>query len=97
VFQFIRVEDIAYDRNTPNVVYFADTGEPRAVPDATTSRLRRAPAGALGDFPNGRMFKMVLDIHDPAVVRELSILIDADAGRYNNVGVIHQPDKRGDH
>ena len=33
VFQFIRVEDIAYDRNDPHVVYFADTGEPRASPD----------------------------------------------------------------
>jgi hypothetical protein len=36
VFQFIRVEDIAYDRNDPNVDYVADTGEPRALPDATT-------------------------------------------------------------
>ena len=31
VFEFIRVEDIAYDRTTPNVVYFADTGEPQAL------------------------------------------------------------------
>jgi hypothetical protein len=43
-FQFIRVEDIAYDRNTPNVVYFADTGEPRAIPDGA-GRLRRGPSG----------------------------------------------------
>ena len=42
VFQFIRIEDIAYDRNDSHVVYMADTGEPRAVPDATTGRLRRA-------------------------------------------------------
>jgi hypothetical protein len=92
VFQFIRIEDIAYDRNQHNVVYFADTGEPRAVPDATTGRLRRAPAGTLGAFPNGRLFKMVLDQQDPTVVDELSILIDADTGGYNNVNVIHQPD-----
>jgi hypothetical protein len=92
VFQFIRIEDIAYDRNTHNVVYFADTGEPRALPDATTGRLRRGPAGTLGAYPNGRLFKMVLDEHDPTVVRELSILIDADTGGYNNVDVIHQPD-----
>ena len=92
VFQFIRIEDIAYDRTSPNVVYFADTGEPRAVPDATTGRLRRGPAGTLGAFPNGRLFKLVLDEHDPTVVRELSILIDADTGGYNNVDVIHQPD-----
>ncbi len=92
VFQFIRIEDIAYDRNDHNVVYFADTGEPRAVPDATTGRLRRGPAGTLGPYPNGRLFKMVLDEQDPTVVRELSILINADVGGYNNVGVIHQPD-----
>ena len=41
VFQFIRVEDIAYDRKHRNVVYFADTGEPRAMPDPATGRLLR--------------------------------------------------------
>ena len=35
-FQFIRIEDIAYDRDDPNVVYLADTGEPRAIPDPNT-------------------------------------------------------------
>lgn len=34
VFQFIRVEDLAYDPDNPNVVYFADTGERRALTDA---------------------------------------------------------------
>ena len=34
VFQFIRVEDIAYDPDDPNVVYFADTGERRSLTDA---------------------------------------------------------------
>jgi hypothetical protein len=33
VFQFIRVEDIAYDPDDPTVVYFADTGERRALTD----------------------------------------------------------------
>ena len=92
VFQFIRVEDIAYDRNTPNVVYFADTGEPRAVPSAATGRLARAAAGTLGPYPNGRLFRMVLDPANPLNVRSLSILIDADTGGYGNVNVIHQPD-----
>jgi hypothetical protein len=33
VFQFIRVEDLAYDPDDPTVVYFTDTGERRALPD----------------------------------------------------------------
>ena len=54
VFQFIRIEDIAYDRTDPNVVYFADTGEPRALPNPATGRLMRGPATARGPWPNGR-------------------------------------------
>lgn len=92
VFQFIRIEDTAYDRNTPNVMYLADTGEPRAIPDATTGRLKRGPSGTLGPYPNGRIFKMVFDASDPTKVQSLSVLIDADQGGYGNVGVIHQPD-----
>src|SRR3712207_3083941 len=65
VFQFIRIEDIAYDRKQENVVYFADTGEPRALPDETTGRLRRGPSGTIGPWPNGRMFRMVLDPRNP--------------------------------
>jgi hypothetical protein len=92
VFQFIRIEDIAYDRNDPHVVYFADTGEPRAIADPATGRLMRGPSGTAGPYPNGRLFRMVLDDDDPTLVDSLSILIDADAGGYNNPGVIHQPD-----
>jgi hypothetical protein len=92
VFQFIRIEDLAYDRNDHHIVYFADTGEPRAVADPATGRLRRAPAGTLGPYGNGRIFKIVLDNEDPTVVDSLSILVDADAGGYNNVGALHQPD-----
>jgi len=95
VFQFIRVEDLAYDRNTPNVVYFADTGEPRAIPDANTGRLRRGPSGTQGPYPNGRIFKMVLDPSDPLVVNSLEVLIDGDALGAASAGVlslIHNPD-----
>ena len=92
VFQFIRIEDIAYDRTTPNIVYFADTGEPRALPNPATGRLMRGPATARGPWPNGRLFRMVLDPANPLNVLSLSILIDADAGGYDNVNVIHQPD-----
>ncbi len=90
-FQFIRVEDIAYDRTNSNIVYFTDTGEPRAIPDAA-GRLRRGPSGTLGPYPNGRIFKLVLDPIDPLRVLSLSVLIDADAGGYSNPAVVHQPD-----
>ncbi|MDH5334574.1 MAG: hypothetical protein OEW65_11880, partial [Thermoleophilia bacterium] len=52
VFQFIRIEDIAYDRNDPRTVYMADTGEPRAVPDGVTGRLRRGSSGTNGTYMN---------------------------------------------
>jgi hypothetical protein len=98
VFQFIRVEDIAYDRTNPGVVYVADTGEPRAIASAATGRLARGPSGTTGPYPNGRIFRLELDTKDPTVVKSLSILIDADAGGYYTAsaalwaGVLHQPD-----
>jgi hypothetical protein len=91
VFQFIRVEDIAYDRDDSNVVYIADTGEPRADRHPTNTRLERRGSTHRGPWPNGRIFKLVLDPMNPKA-GELSVLIDADAGGYNNAGVIHQPD-----
>ncbi len=92
VFQFIRTEDIAYDKNDPRVLYFTDTGEPRAIADPVTGRLRRGPSGTLGPYPNGRIFKMVLNAGDPTIVDSLSVLIDADAGGYNNPASMHNPD-----
>jgi hypothetical protein len=93
-FQFIRIEDITPDRTHKNIVYFADTGEPRAIPDATTGRLRRGPSGTTGPYPNGRIFKLVLDKKNPLEVTSLSILPGAnfDLGGYGNVNVAHQPD-----
>jgi hypothetical protein len=90
VFQFIRLEDIAYDRTTPNVVYLADTGEPRALPG--DPRLVRGPSGTMGPYPNGRIFKLVLDEDDPLEVKSLSILINGDAFPPGALDSIHQPD-----
>jgi hypothetical protein len=95
VFQFIRIEDTAYDRKHSNVMYVADTGEPRALPDPATGRLRRGPSGTIGPWPNGRVFKFVFDRRDPTVVESLSILIDGDARGAAGAGaldLIHQPD-----
>ena len=107
VFQFIRVEDIAVDRSDRNVFYFADTGEPRALQHATdpaTNRLSRGASGTQGPFPNGRIFKMVLDRRDPTKVLELSIVASADAGGYFQAGQSDavaagnaQPGQRGVH
>ncbi len=41
VFQFVRVEDIAYDPDNPRVVYFADTGNTRLKSRPATGRLFR--------------------------------------------------------
>ncbi len=89
--QFIRVEDLAYDREDPNVVYFADTGEPRAIPDGA-GRLRRGSSSTRGLYPNGRIFKLVLDPDDPLTVQSLSVLIDQDPLGYDNPAAMHQPD-----
>ncbi len=92
VFQFIRVEDLAYDKNNSRIVYLADTGEPRAIDNPVTGRLRRGPSGTLGPYMNGRIFKLVFNDQDPLQVDSLSILIDADAGDYNNPDALHNPD-----
>jgi Bacterial protein of unknown function (DUF839) len=93
VFQFIRLEDIAYDRNNPRVVYIADTGERRAVPNPATGRLMRGPSGGpFGPYVNGRIFRFVFDSNNPRKVTSFSILLDADAGGPNNPAVMHQPD-----
>lgn len=76
VFQFVRVEDIAYDPDNPRVVYFADTGNTRLV-DPGTGRLYRASSG--GAPAGGRVFRMVLNADDPTVVDEFSIYLEASS------------------
>ena len=92
VFQFIRVEDMAYDKNNPRIVYFADTGEPRAITNPATGRLQRGSSSTTGPYMNGRIFKMVLNASDPRVVDSLTVLINADTGGYNNASALHNPD-----
>ncbi len=78
IFQFLRLEDIAYDKNDPNVVYVADTGRTRVIPDPTTGRLKRGPSGTVGLTDNGRIFKMVFDQHNPRKVVSFTALADGD-------------------
>ena len=77
VFQFIRVEDIAYDPDNPRTVYFADTGS-AVSPNATTGRM-----SAGGPGQRGRVFKMVMNATDPKVVDSLTVFADGNAGSSN--------------
>ena len=79
VFQFIRLEDLAYDRNDPRTVYVADTGRSRVVPDDETGRMKRGPGGTVGQADNGRIFKFVFDKKNPRKVNSFSVLSDGDA------------------
>jgi hypothetical protein len=90
VFDFIRLEDIAYDRNDQNVVYIADSG-----------RAETGAAAPLTKSTNGRIYKLVLDPNgtgDPTEA-EISILVQGDdnpTGRLGDpalsINEIHQPD-----
>lgn len=83
VFQFVRLEDIAYDKRPgmQNVVYIADTGR-----GATSS------GGNTFTSSNGRVWKMVLDPANPRRVLSLSVLIEGDDRPVKTLDEIHQPD-----
>jgi hypothetical protein len=82
VFDFVRVEDIAYDKRAGmgNVVYVVDSG--------------RGTAGdsQAGRSTNGRVWKMVLDPEDPTHVTSLSIAVEGDDNPVKTLGEVHQPD-----
>jgi hypothetical protein len=82
VFDFVRVEDIAYDKRPGmgNVVYVVDSG--------------RGTAGVseAGRSTNGRVWKIVLDPEDPTHVTSLSIAVEGDDNPVKTLGEVHQPD-----
>jgi hypothetical protein len=78
VFQFIRLEDLDYDRNNPRTVYVADTGRTRVVPDPTTGRMTRGPSGTVGQADNGSIFKFVFNEANPRKVDSFSVLAQGD-------------------
>lgn len=86
VFQFVRIEDIAYDKRQSfaNVVYLVDSGRGRR-PDQSL------------DTPNfkstnGRVWKMVLDPADPTIVTSLTVFVEGDDNPVKTVTEVHQPD-----
>ena len=82
VFQFVRVEDLAYDKQPGmgNVVYVVDSG--------------RGTAGVSqpGRSTNGRVWEMVLDPNDPRVVTSLSVSVEGDDSEVKTPTEVHQPD-----
>jgi hypothetical protein len=82
VFNFVRVEDIAYDKRPGmgNVVYVVDSG--------------RGSAGAsqAGRSSNGRVWKMVFATDNPKKVTSLSVFVEGDDNPVKTLNEIHQPD-----
>jgi hypothetical protein len=83
VFQFVRLEDIQYDKRPgmQNVVYVADTGRGSNNPNTNAFA-----------STNGRIWKLVLDPNDPTRVLSLSVYIEGDDHPVKTIGEIHQPD-----
>jgi hypothetical protein len=85
VFQFVRVEDIAYDKRPGmgNVVYIVDSGRGRTAAQSLDTNFRST---------NGRVWKMVLDKNDPTKVTSLTVFVEGDDNPVKTRGEVHQPD-----
>ena len=85
VFQFVRVEDIAYDKRPGmgNVVYIVDSGRGRTAAQSLDTNFRST---------NGRVWKMVLDKKDPKKVTSLTVFVEGDDNPVKTLGEVHQPD-----
>jgi hypothetical protein len=86
VFQFVRVEDIAYDKRPGmgNVVYIVDSGRGRTAAQSLDTPNFRST--------NGRVWKMVLDPDDPTVVQSLTVFVEGDDNPVKTPTEVHQPD-----
>jgi hypothetical protein len=85
VFQFVRVEDVAYDKRPGmgNVVYVVDSGRGRREDQSLDTNFRST---------NGRVWKMVLDPNDPKKVTSLTVFVEGDDRPVKTLDEIHQPD-----
>ena len=86
VFQFVRIEDIAYDKRAGmgNVVYLVDSGRGRRANQSLDTPNFRST--------NGRVWKMVLDPTDPTKVTSLTVFVEGDDNPVKTVTEVHQPD-----
>ena len=96
VFQFIRVEDTAYDPNVGAgenpVMYFTDTGSGSAVPNPATGRLM---GGGVGPYGRGRVFRMEFAPDNPRKVVDFSIVLDGNAPTNPIDPALRNPDNLG--
>ncbi len=96
VFQFIRVEDTAYDPNVGEgenpIMYFTDTGSSGAVPNTETGRLM---GGGVGPYGRGRIFRMEFAADNPKKVVDLSIVLDGNAATNPITPALRNPDNLG--
>lgn len=81
VFQFIRVEDLAYDPDNPNVVYFTDTGERRALTDDEWDGLPTR-GDTIDRSPTGRMHRGLSRV--PADTTQTEIFPADPFGQHGN-------------
>ena len=95
VFQFIRLEDAAYDMNNPRVVYVADTGRSRVVPDPETGRLMRGPSGTQGFADNGSVFRFEFNENNPRKVDSFTVLAQGDDQIHGAYVPFVNPDNMG--
>jgi hypothetical protein len=86
VFQFVRVEDIAYDKRPGmgNVVYVVDSGRGRTAAQSLDTPNFRST--------NGRVWKMVFDPDDPTRVTSMTVFVEGDDNPVKTPTEIHQPD-----
>jgi Bacterial protein of unknown function (DUF839) len=86
VFQFVRVEDIAYDKRPGrwNVVYIVDSGRGRTQAQSLDTPNFRST--------NGRVWKMVLDKRNPKRVKSLTVFVEGDDTPVKTPHEVHQPD-----
>ena len=85
VFQFVRIEDIAYDkrRGHENTVYLVDSGRGRTDAQTLDTKFRST---------NGRVWKMVLDRKNPKKVKSLTVFVEGDDNPVKTLTEVHQPD-----
>jgi hypothetical protein len=86
VFQFVRIEDIAYDKRPGmgNIVYLVDSGRGRTAAQSLDTPNFRST--------NGRVWKMVLDPNDPTKVTSLTVVVEGDDNPVKTLNEVHQPD-----